>query len=194
MGGLTTSPLVPVSCFNLPARVGTGQGLMACPPPWGLSIPHAPPCLSPSPLPRGPRRPPTPGPSSPRWRPHLLAVFHHLSLRKLRPSHLVPPPLHRPVQELLYFPLREDVGVPEQLVLVLVDCGRERRGHAGARACAPALGAAGPVLWAPGRLRRPRVVLGSEQGPHAGRQTASPDPVELSPGHEAASTNNLHFY
>ena len=67
------------------------------------------------------RWPPPHGCSTPRAA-HLLAVFHCLSLGVLRLSHLVPPPLRRPVQELLHLPLRKDVGVPEQLVFILIDC------------------------------------------------------------------------
>lgn len=64
---------------------------------------------------------------------YLLAIFHCFSFRELRPSRLVPSPLDCPVQELLHLPLREDVGVPQQLVFVLIDCServaRVRCGH-----------------------------------------------------------------
>ena len=61
---------------------------------------------------------------------YLLTIFHCFSLRELRPSHLVPSPLDRPVQELLHLPLREDIGVPQQLVFVLIDCSEGWSGSA----------------------------------------------------------------
>lgn len=53
---------------------------------------------------------------------YLLTIFHCFSLRKLRPSCLVPSPFDCPVQELLHLPLRENVRVPQQLVFILIDC------------------------------------------------------------------------
>lgn len=53
---------------------------------------------------------------------YLLTIFHHFSLWELRPGRLVPSPLDCPVQELLHLPLREDVGVPQQLVIILINC------------------------------------------------------------------------
>lgn len=43
----------------------------------------------------------------------------------------MPPPLHCPVQELLHLPLGKDVGVPEQLVFILIDCAEGARSHVG---------------------------------------------------------------
>lgn len=70
---------------------------------------------------RGPRGH-SPLPQLPQCTAYLLTVFHRFSLRELRPSHLVPSPLDCPVQELLHLSLREDGGVPEQLVFILIDC------------------------------------------------------------------------
>lgn len=61
---------------------------------------------------------------------HLLVVLHHLSFGQADAGQLVPLPLHRSVQELFHLPLGQDVGVPQQLIFVLVDCGG-RQGMSG---------------------------------------------------------------
>ena len=105
------------------------------------------PLHGPCPLTQGATAPP---PSAPLWQPHLLAVFHRFSLRELRPSHLVPPALHCPVQELLHLPLREDVGVPKQLVVILIDCGEGEPGsHHRHAACTHLRSSRAPLPAAP---------------------------------------------
>lgn len=56
--------------------------------------------------------------------PYLFTVLNHLALWDLGASHLLPPPLHCSVQELFHLPLREHAGAPQQLVFILIDCGR----------------------------------------------------------------------
>lgn len=51
---------------------------------------------------------------------YLLVVLHHLSFGQAAAGQLVPPPLHRAVQELLHLSLREYVWVPKQLIFILV--------------------------------------------------------------------------
>lgn len=89
---------------------------------------------------------------------YLLTVFHRLPHRELRAGHLMPPPLDCAVQELLHLPLREDVGVPEQLVFVLIHC------------VAGGQGQLGPVIhtW-------PREQTGP---PHASARLAGPAPED----------------
>lgn len=63
--------------------------------------------------------------------PYLLTVLHHLPLWDLGASHLLPPPLHCPVQELLHLPLWEHGGAPQQLVFIFIDCGERLRVRSG---------------------------------------------------------------
>lgn len=73
------------------------------------------------------------GRSHPQHLAYLLTVSHRLPHWELQAGYLVPPPRDRAVQELLHLSLREDAGVPEQLVFVLIPCAAGGPGSAGAR-------------------------------------------------------------
>lgn len=83
----------------------------------------------------------------PMCAPYLFTVFNHLALWNLGAGHLLPPPLHCPVQELLHLPLWEHAGAPQQLVFIFINCGERRRVRCGKAAHTGAGTSALPSGW-----------------------------------------------